>query len=106
MQAPSATETVIEYITEPAAADFIRQRGGKLYVWPSHHRCCGGLLTLLSSSATAPPPAKTFRRVPAEDFEVYLDTAFRETPSELHFKLKGLRRKRIEVFWNGCAFVV
>jgi hypothetical protein len=106
VQVPSATETAISYITDPAAADFIERRGGKLYVWPLHHRCCGGLLTLLASSVTTPPTGKKFHRLPADGFDVYLDISFRDMPSELHVKLKGLRRKRIDVYWNGCAFLV
>jgi hypothetical protein len=106
VQPLSATKTVVRSVTERAAAEFIRRHGGKLYVWPAHHRCCGGLLTLLSASATAPPPGKSFHSLQGDGFEVYLDRSFREMPSELHIKLKGVRRKHIDVFWNVCAFVV
>src|SRR5579859_7057419 len=54
----------------PEAETYLRDHGGRIFIWPSHHRCCGGRLTLLDTS-TAPAQANVrgnrrqrIRRVP------------------------------------------
>jgi hypothetical protein len=89
-------------VSEPAA-ELIAARGGRLYVWPTRARCCGAVTRL--ASASAPPAAKEFRRVDAGDlFEVYMPAALGRLPAELHVELKRFPR-RIESYWDGCAWV-
>jgi hypothetical protein len=89
--------------SEPAV-DLIAEQGGRLYVWPKKARCCGGLTTLVS--ACEPPAGKEFRRATASGrFEVYLSTGLTRPPDELHIELHRFPR-RVESYWNGCAWVV
>ena len=90
-------------IASDPAADLIRQRGGRLYVWLKRGRCCGNVTTL--ASATAPPPGKEFRLVDGADFELYLPSSLTRVPDELHIELRRLPR-RVEAYWNGCAWVI
>jgi hypothetical protein len=86
------------------AAEAIKEKGGRLYVWPKRGRCCRGTTTL--ATATSPPADRHFRRVEASTtFELYLPTQLAGLPDELHVDTRG-RSRRIEAYWNGCAWVV
>jgi hypothetical protein len=88
---------------EVAAA--VRERGGRLYVWTSAHRCCSGPLVLLET-ATEPPnrPGRPFRAFDADGYEVLLDVGGRRLPEELVLELRG-RRRKVVAFWDGQAWV-
>jgi hypothetical protein len=91
----------------PQARALIRDRGGRLFVWATSHRCCGGALTLLDS-ATEPPslrPGARFERIDADGFTLFLAVGRRAGPEELVVAVRGRRRPRIDAFWNGCAYV-
>jgi hypothetical protein len=88
---------------EVAAA--VRERGGRLYVWTSSHRCCTGPLVFLEA-ATEPPEgqARAFRAHDAGGYEVLLDMRGRRPPDELVLELRG-RRRKVVAFWNDQAWV-
>jgi hypothetical protein len=91
-------------LVSDAAVQLIADQGGRLYVWPRKARCCGGLTRLVSSCD--PAPKKEFRRAPESDrFELYLPTELSPLPDELHVEAHRFPR-RIESYWNGCAWVV
>jgi hypothetical protein len=85
-----------------SALDFVRQRGGKLYVWSQSSRCCRGRLTLLAA-ATEDDGRHHFRRVPADGIELYVD--LRSLPKELELDVGGRLRRSIRAYWDGCAWV-
>ena len=90
-------------VVSDAATDLIRERGGRLYVTVKRARCCGGTRTLSTASE---PPAGEFRLVPESDrFELYLPARLSPLPDELHVDVGG-RGRRVEAFWNGCAWIV
>jgi hypothetical protein len=94
----------VRVVASDPAAELIRERGGRLYVWLKRGRCCGSVTTLAAS--TEPPAGKEFRRVDnGEDFVLYLPSALPRLPEELHL---GVRRfpRRVEAYWDGCAWVV
>ncbi len=89
-------------VSEPAA-DLIDERGGRLYVWLAQGRCCGGVTWLVSASV--PPEGKEFRRVAGADrFELYLSSRLDRLPKEPHIEVRRFPR-RLESYWNGCAWV-
>jgi hypothetical protein len=91
-------------VADPVVAETIRDRGGRLFVWTDPHRCCGGGITFLKTSAE-PAGRHDFQRVEGVDgFDLWIDTGGRELPDELQLELKGHRTKRVEAYWNGCAF--
>ena len=88
-----------------AVKRFVRERGGRLYVWTSTHRCCSGPLTLLETGAERPPgAARRFREIDGGGFELLLDMGAQRPPEELVLELRG-RRKKIAAFWNDQAWV-
>jgi hypothetical protein len=90
-------------VSDPAA-ELIEERGSRVYVWLKKGRCCGGVTTLGTSSE--PPRRKQFVRVEAaEHFELYLDARIPRPPDALHLDLRRFPR-RVEAYWNGCAWVI
>ena len=90
--------------TEEVAAA-VRERGGRLYVWTSTHRCCTGPLVLLETGSR--PPGGAARRFSTHDaggFEVLLDAGSRRLPDELVLELRG-RRRKVVAFWDDRAWV-
>jgi hypothetical protein len=92
----------VRVVASPEAREVVREGGGRLFVWARRSRCCGSI-TYLRASTEA--PEREFRRVEAGDIDVYLAAGIRELPKELHVEVHG-RRKRLEAYWDGCAYVV
>ncbi|HET8892969.1 MAG TPA: hypothetical protein VFM96_02575 [Gaiellaceae bacterium] len=87
-------------VSEPAA-ELIKERGGRLYVRMKKARCCGAITTLVTSSS--PPPGFEFERISeAGDIELFMPAHLERLPEELHV---DVHRRRIEAYWNGCAWV-
>ena len=90
--------------TDEAAAA-VRERGGRLYVWTSAHRCCSGPLVLLQTGSEPPRGAqRPFHAYDAGGYEVLLDMGGRRLPDELVLELRG-RRRSVVAFWNDQAWV-
>jgi hypothetical protein len=86
--------------------EFIRERGGRVFVWPEVRRCCSGGISYLATSTEAAPERSDFQKLPVDGFEVWFAAGVRQPPDELHLDLKGWRRRRVEAYWEGCVFVV
>jgi hypothetical protein len=85
--------------------ELVRERGGRLYVWTSAHRCCSGTITFLEAGTERPPGVeRQFLEVDAGDFKLLLDLGARHAPRELVLERKG-RRRKITAFWNDQAWV-
>ena len=70
-------------VASSEAVAFVRERGGRLFLWPRSARCCRSVMWLESS--TEPDHDREFRRVPADGFELYLPTQMRQ-PHELELE--------------------
>ena len=93
-------------MTSPRAAAFIREHGGRLFVWANGRVCCGGT-RFIEASTSRPRVPGGFRSIEAEGFELFLRPAGAEIlPHELHIDVKGRRHPRVEAYWNGCAYLV
>jgi hypothetical protein len=90
-------------VASTEARELVRERGGRLFVWAKTSRCCGPI-TYLRASTEA--PEREFRRVEADGIDVYFSAGIRELPDELHVELRGRLRRRLEAYWDGCAYVV
>jgi hypothetical protein len=91
-------------VVSDAAADLIREHGGRLYVSVRSAACCRAVPTL--STAWEPQPRVRFRRVPGSDaFELYVPEGLAPLPDELELDVSRLRR-RVDAYWNGCAWIV
>jgi hypothetical protein len=81
----------------------VAERGGMLFVWVKKRRAIRGALRLLLTSTEPPADALDWQRVEAKGFLVFLPPGMR-LPKELHLVVKGVLQRRVEAFWEGCAF--
>jgi hypothetical protein len=88
-------------LTSAAARSLIRERGGMLFVWAAQR----GHLRVLRTSTEPPGDAFDWQRLEAKEFLVFLPPRMRH-PRELHLEAGGWIRRRIDAFWNGCAYVL
>ena len=69
------------------------------------NRCCGGPFHTLRT-ATEAPPKITFRRDDeCTNFALFVPETLNRLPDELDVELRRFPR-RVEAYWNGCAWVV
>ena len=91
-------------VASPEAVAFVRERGGRLFLWPERAGCCAFGMRLRSS--TEPSPDREFRRVPTEGFELYLPVQLRREPEKLEIDVRRFPRRHVEGYWNGCAWII
>lgn len=93
-------------LATPEARSYIRERGGLLFVWVKAPRgMVRGALRLLKTSTEPPEDALDWQRVESHGFVLFLPPGLRK-PRELHVELRGRLRRRVDAFWEGCAFVI
>jgi hypothetical protein len=96
--------TDVEMVAPAEVRDFVAARGGRLYVWISVHRGVRCTLALLETSTQHPTKGDLyFRRIPANGFNVYLEATQRIWPRTMEF---ALRRRRVDAYWNGLAWIL
>jgi hypothetical protein len=103
------------------AAEFVRGRGGRLWVWAAHPRmCCSGAPAWMHA-ATQPPPGPAgfsrvasqpdagpagFSQVAGDEVEVWFRDVGGMRPDVLEIGLRGGRRPRVEAYWDGCLMAM
>jgi len=95
----------VRIVASAEAVELAAERGGRVYVWTQARRCCHGATTWLEV-AHEPPPGVSFDRVADGELAVFLPHDLGRRPTELHLEARGRRRRRIEAYWDGCAFVL
>ena len=99
---------VVEVSSE--AAEFIGQRGGRLWVWAAHRRmCCAGAPPWMHA-ATEPPVGVTgfgtVSAVSAAGVQVHFRGLGGREPGTLEIGLHGRRRPRVEAYLDGCLMAM
>jgi len=88
------------------AAQFIRTRGGQLFVWPAEHRSARLTLAFLQASVD-PPPGRSISAGSRQGTSCCSCTpALKTLPEELLVVLRGRRHPHIEAYWDGLAYIV
>lgn len=90
-------------IASEHVAALINARGGRLYVWPQAIRCCGG--GILRASTRPGKRIEFARSDAASEFELYMPAQIARPPEELHLDVRRFPR-RVEAYWNGCAWII
>ena len=99
-------EEPIRIVAPDDVCMFVRERGGRLYVWMVAHRSIRATITLLETATTCPDrPTEGFVRFNAGDFDLYLDSGQYAWPEELVLELKR-RRRIVRAYWNNLAYVM
>ena len=89
----------------PEAAEFVRARGGRLWVWAARPpKCC---TPAFMRAATEPPRGMSgFHLVRAGGLEVCFRGPAGRVPDVLEIGLRGRRRPKVEAYWDGCLFAL
>ncbi len=109
----------MKVVTTPSAEEFIRDRGGKVWVWLDPRRGLVGSYVWLESHCEPPGSSRRskftrssrrphrFSVTTDAGVEVHHDFGRLDPPDELHFDVKGWRKhsRRLEGYWNGSIFV-
>jgi hypothetical protein len=108
----------VKIVTSEKAAAFIRERGGHVWVWLDPRRGLVGSYVWLEAHCEAPRSSRRssftrssrrphrFHRLEANGVTVHYDWGRLDPPEELHFDVKGWRRRteHLEAYWNGSVF--
>jgi hypothetical protein len=109
---------VTRIVVSGKAATFIAERGGHVWVWLDPRRSLIGSYVWLEAHC-APPGATRrtrftrssrrphrFSTIQGEGVTVHADWGALDPPEEVHFDIKGWRKRtrRLEAYWNGCVF--
>lgn len=90
-------------VASEEAVAFVRERGGRLFLWPQRSGYCCPSWRLKSS--TEPDPDREFHRIPVEGFELYLPVRMRE-PEELELDVRRFPRPHVRGYWDGCVWIL
>lgn len=94
-----ATAPAVDISVE--AALFVREHGGRLFIWTQRQVCCKGRTSFRTQVAFEDPGHKSFDRVfSSEQLELYLAAGV--SPKEVTVALSTFPRRRIVAFWPGC----
>ena len=103
------------------AAEFVRARGGRLWVWAAHPRmCCSGAPAWMHAATRRPADLTGFSQVPAQptpgptapsqmpgyDVQIWFRGIGGLRPDVLEIGLRGGRRPRVEAYWDGCLMAM
>ena len=86
------------------AVEFVRDRGGVLYVWATAMEYGYHPVFVLEASVDSPGADRAFQRFEGEGIALLFDPGGRELPDSVHLDVAGLVRKRIRASWNGHSF--
>ncbi len=97
------------------AQDYVRRRGGVVYVSAHPHRCCTGPLTLLEASTDGPRVTGATGVADAAQMVELVELVSvggidvrwaggNDQPARLDIDLRGRLWPRLVASWNGCAY--
>jgi len=98
------------------AADFVRARGGRLWVWAAYARmCCSGSPAWMHA-ATAPPSdlprgledfaAISAGGAAADDVQIFFRPLHGAAPDILEIAMHGRRNPKVQAYWDGCLMAM
>ncbi len=94
----------MKVLATPEVAEFVRERGGCLFVWADRVACCN-FVSYLEASTESPGAGREFHRLTGGGFDLLFDDAGAGMPEELHLAVKGWPTKRVRAYWNGQNYV-
>jgi len=94
----------------PEAALLLRELGGRLWVWAARPRmCCWGTPAYMQAATERPQGLSGFRLVlqtGQDGVEVWFRAPAGRVPDVLEVGLRGMRRPRVEAYWDGCRIAL
>jgi hypothetical protein len=99
----------MQVTVSPGAAEFVRGRGGRLWVWAAHAQmCCAGAPAWMHAATEPPPGLSGFSPVPAggDGVQVWFRSIGGLRPDVLEIGLRGRRRPKVAAYWDGCLMAM
>jgi hypothetical protein len=96
----------VDVVVSKAAEEFILDHGGTIFVRSHSHRCCTGKLTLLDSTTARPDDSAEFESFDTDAVGVRFLGGDSGLPHHLAIELRGLVRRHVVAYWDGCAFKI
>jgi len=94
----------VEVVISDEAREFVKSRGGALFVRARELKCCGGAMVVLDATTSTPRDALNYVAYPADEIELYYRGQPRGVPQQLVVELRGLVRRHLAAYKNGCVF--
>jgi hypothetical protein len=94
----------VKVLADPEVVEFIRDRGGYLFVWIDR-LAFSQYVTYVEASTQSPGADHEFRRLSGGGFELLIDAGGADLPDELHLDIKGWPTKRVRAYWNGQNYL-
>jgi hypothetical protein len=89
------------------AADFIGQRGGRLWVWAAYPRvCCTGSPAWMHAATEPPAALAGFSPVTAPGVQLFFRALGGLRPDTLEIGLRGRRHPQVQSYWDGCLMAM
>ena len=96
----------MKIVASPEVIEFVRARGGRVFVWTMAMRYAHGFqnVFVLEASTESPGAEREFVRFEGRGIHVLYDPGAHGTPDEIHLAVVGRLRKRLRAYWNGNSF--
>ncbi|MFI5035767.1 MAG: hypothetical protein ACHQFZ_06140 [Acidimicrobiales bacterium] len=94
----------MEIIISDEARAFVLSRGGTVYVRANERKCCGGAMVLLDATTTPPRHQDGALNVSADDVAVSYQGHPRGVPNQLLIEMRGVLRRHLAAYKDGCVF--
>lgn len=101
---PRRYDQAVEVVISDEASEFVKARGGALFVRARTQKCCRGAHVLLDATTTAPRDVSNFVAYPADGIELYYRGHPRGVPNQQVIELRGPRRRHVAAYKDGCVF--
>ncbi|MGH3154812.1 MAG: hypothetical protein ACRDOB_29355 [Streptosporangiaceae bacterium] len=89
------------------AEDFVRGRGGQVWVWAARPMVCCWSTPSYMHAATAPPQRLSgFTVVDWPGLQVWCRIPGGRRPDVLEICMRGRRHPRVEAYWDGCIYAL
>jgi hypothetical protein len=89
------------------AEEFVRGRGGQVWVWAARPRmCCLGTPAYMHAAIEPPADPSGFRPWHAAGLDIWCRIPSGRRPDVLEIGLHGKRRPRVEAYWDGCIYAL
>ncbi len=99
-------EGVLIDISSDAAA-FVREHGGRLWIWAARPRmCCSGAPAWMHAATEAPDGLYGFSPALTGEVQVLFRGVGGLLPDVLEIGLHGRRRPRVAAYWDGCLMAM
>jgi hypothetical protein len=100
-------EEVVQVEVSPEAEEFVRQQGGRVWVWVARpSMCCWGTPAFMHAATEPPPGLSGFSPVSSAALDVWFRVPAGRVPEVLEIVLRGKRRPRVEAYWDGCIYAL